>query len=414
MTQAPRSKLQNFILIVTLGILNTLTPFSIDMYLPSFPEIAKELGATVAQVTLSVSIYFIGFSIGQIIYGPLLDRFGRKPPIYAGLLIYILASIGCASSHSLEALLIFRVLSALGGCAASVGAMAMVRDFFPPESSTKLFSMLMLVLSASPLLAPSIGSFVLAVASWRAIFAILAAVAVIDILLLKFALPPAAPADHGVQLRLKPILATFWSILKIPQFTIYTLTGSLSFAGLFVYVAGSPAIFMDTFQVSAKTYGAIFAALAVGMIGGGQLNLIFVKHFKEQTIFRTALIVQVIASIGFVTMALLNACGLEATLAFLFVILSCAGVTNPNGAALALQPLTKNIGSASSLLGFLQLGIGSVTSAMIGVLEAKGSLPTAATMCVSSVLALTVLILSPLWLKKKNSEVFNNGSTLPL
>src|SRR5689334_21750461 len=126
-----RTPHQNFFLIVSLGILNALTPFSIDLYLPAFPEIAADLGTAVARMSLTVSSYFIGFALGQVIYGPLLDRFGRNPPIYVGLSIYLLATLGCMTATSLDSLIIFRFVSALGGCAASVGAMSMVRDYFP-------------------------------------------------------------------------------------------------------------------------------------------------------------------------------------------------------------------------------------------------------------------------------------------
>src|SRR3954467_9225579 len=164
MTQlvAARTRSANFFLILTLGILNALTPFTIDLYLPAFPEIAAELNTPVARMSLTVSIYFIGFALGQILYGPLLDRFGRKPPIYVGLALYLAATAGCMAAQSFEALLIFRFISALGGCAASVGAVSMVRDYFPAKDGAKIFSMLMLVLSASPLLAPSIGSLLAA------------------------------------------------------------------------------------------------------------------------------------------------------------------------------------------------------------------------------------------------------------
>jgi len=377
---------------MTLGTLNALTPFTIDMYLPSFPDIARDLHVNVSQMALTVSIYFIGFALGQILYGPLLDRFGRKPPLYFGLAIYILTSLGCAFSTSLPMLLGFRFASALGGSAATVAAVAMVRDFFPVHEATKVFSLLMLVLSASPLLAPTVGSFVISVASWRTIFLILMGFGAFDLLLTFFVLPRKHVGDASVDLRLGPILTSFKNVFKNRQFATYTLTGSFSFAGLFVYVAGSPAIFMDGFQVNARVYGMIFAFLACGMIGGGQLNLLLIKKFSERQIIRVAVFLQVILGIFFVSLVAANLCGLAETVGFLFVILICAGIVYPNAAALALQPFTKNVGSASSLLGFLQLGIGALTSAGVGLLEARGSFPTALVICVSSIIALLILI----------------------
>lgn len=370
---------------MTLGILNALTPFTIDMYLPSFPEISRELSVSVAQVALTVSIYFVGYALGQVIYGPLLDRFGRKPPLYFGLALYVLASLGCLRAQSLEILLAFRFLSALGGCSASVAAMSMVRDFFPPESATRVFSMLMLVLSASPLLAPTVGGLVVTQTGWRTIFGILSAMGVMDMLLVAFALPKGYAGDRNVSLRPGPIWRRFRAILANEQFFTYTLAGSFAFASLFVYVAGSPSIFMEGFQVSAGTYGAIFALLASGMIGGGQLNLWLAKKYGAKRVFRTALLLQGIFGALFLVGVLANAYGLVATIAILFAILICAGLCYPNAASLALAPFTEHIGSASALLGFIQLGIGALMSAAVGLIGMKGTLPTAAVVCVSTV-----------------------------
>src|SRR5688572_771977 len=229
------------VLIIVLGILNALTPFTIDLYLPAFPQIAADLDIAVSRMSLTVSVYFIGFALGQIIYGPLLDRYGRQRPIYAGLAIYILATFGCMTTTSFEGMLLYRFIAALGGSAASVGAITLVRDHFPPERAAKAFAMLMLVLSASPLLAPSIGSLMTMTLGWRALFAALNVLAIIDLALVAFAVPRNYVPDRSVSLRIAPILRTFRETLAEPTFRTYTFAGSLSFAGLFVFVSGSPA-----------------------------------------------------------------------------------------------------------------------------------------------------------------------------
>ena len=377
---------------MVLGFLCALTPLTIDMYLPAFPEIARDLGISVHQVAWTVSIYFIGFALGQIFYGPLLDRFGRKRPIYFGLSLYLIANIGCLSARSLEALLFFRFLSALGGCSASVGATAMVRDYFEKEAAAKVFSMLMLVLSVSPLLAPTLGGFVVVHESWRTIFAILAGVAVLDLFLIA-SLPNAYAADKSVLLRPRAVLSKYRQVLGESQFFVYSVAGAFSFSGLFVYVAGSPAIFMEDFHLSAQTYGGVFAFLAVGMVGGGQLNLLLVERFNSRKIFFTLLCAQAVLGGIFLAGTLLGGWGLVPTIALLFAILLCCGITYPNAAALALEPFSKDVGSASALLGFVQLGIGALTSMGVGFLDAKGSLPTAGVIFTSSILGLMVLSL---------------------
>src|SRR5512138_1422828 len=177
----PQRRKKNFYLILILGMLTAIGPFSIDMYLPAFPDIAKNLDTTVAQVTLSLSSFFIGISAGQLLYGPLLERFGRKKPLYVGLCIYLLASIGCAFAASVNALIGLRLLQALGGCVGMVAARAMVRDLFEVKENAKIFSTLMLVVAVSPIIAPTLGGYVTAVLGWRYVFVMLI---IVDILIL--------------------------------------------------------------------------------------------------------------------------------------------------------------------------------------------------------------------------------------
>jgi len=311
-----RTKVQNFFLILMIGALNTITPITIDMYLPAFPTIAADLHTSVGKVALSVSVYFLGFSFGQILYGPLLDRFGRKRPLYAGMALYVIASIGCALSDSIHMLWVMRFVEALSGCVATVAAMAMVLDFFPAHQSSRIISLLILILGVSPLLAPSVGSFIVAASSWRFVFVTLAAIASIILFVVFFFLPEGRGADLTVSLMPKPILAGFRRILVEPRFYVFALAGTFSFAGLFVYVAGSPAIFMGEFHVSPKGYGAIFAGLSVGFIGSSQLNHWLTRSFRNERIFKTVLIIQSLASMLFLAGVLSFGFGLAPTIFF--------------------------------------------------------------------------------------------------
>ena len=398
-----RTKLQNFFLIFILGLLNTIGPFSIDMYLPAFPQIAYDLQTTIQNIALSVSSYFLGFALGQILYGPLLDRFGRKRPIFIGLIFYIIATIICCTSNSVNSLLIIRFFQAIGGCVGSVAAMTMVRDFFPVDKSASIISFLILTVGLSPLLAPSVGSLVVVTLGWRYVFVALACIAAVILLLVIFILPEGHKPDTSISLKPKPIISGFKTILIMPQFYVYTLTGTFLFAGLFVYVAGSPAIFMDEFQVSATTYGGIFALLSVGLIGSSQLNHILTKKFKTDKILNFVAVTETVASIFYFICVTNGWCALTGNLIFLFVILSCAGLSYPNAAAIALMPFTKNAGRASALLGFIQLGIGGLISSAVGLLHSKGSLPTSATMAAASVIGFVILLIG----KTKTKVVMN-------
>ena len=288
----PESARSNLLIILILGALSTVSPFSIDMYLPAFPQIARDLGTTPAQISLSVSGYFIGLALGQLFYGPLLDRFGRKPPLYAGLSLFAVASLGCIAVRSPELFIAFRLLQALGGCVAQVGAIAMVRDFFPARESARILSLLMLVLSVSPLFAPSIGSVIATTIGWPWIFVALAGFAVLLMIVIGLLLPEGHRPDPEISLLPRAVLGGFQRILVDPQFHTYAFAGAFAFGGLFVYVAGSPIVFIDGFQVGPRAYGLIFAVLACGFIGGSQFNIWLSRRFADHKVFRVAVICQ--------------------------------------------------------------------------------------------------------------------------
>lgn len=386
--------MQEFFLILMIGALNTITPFSIDMYLPAFKKIGADFHTDMSQVMLTVSSYFLGFALGQILYGPLLDRFGRKRPLYVGMSLYVIATCACAFAPSIEVLLAMRFVQALSGCVASVAAMAMVLDFFPPERSSRIISMMILILGASPMLAPSVGGVIIDIAGWRAIFYVLAGIAAFLIVIVFFFLPEGHEPDSSISLMPKDILRGFKDILVEPSFIIYALAGTFSFSGLFVYVAGSPAIFMQEFGVSPHYYSLIFAGLSIGFIGSSQGNHILAKHYTSAQIFRVTLMVQVVASILFFIAALSGILTMTLVLGFLFVILACAGLTSPNASAVAISKFSRNAGSASALLGFIQIGIGGLISASPGALPVKSTMAVSMIMAVSSSVALGLLLFS--------------------
>jgi DHA1 family bicyclomycin/chloramphenicol resistance-like MFS transporter len=372
-----------------LGMLATISPFAIDFYLPAFSQIADALGTNTARISLSVSSYFIGMALGQLVYGPLLDRFGRKAPLYIGLSIFIFASLACTLSHSVEVLITLRFIQALGGSVAGVASMAMVKDFFPLDQEPRIFAMLILTIGLSPLLAPSIGGFVATAFNWKFVFVLLALIALFAMIIVFLFLPEGQQPDRSVTLQIKPMAKTYLSILSNTQFLTYTLAGSLSFASLFIYVAGSPIVFMDLFHLSKEAYGGIFAFLSIGFIGASQLNIFLVKKFSSASIFRFALRLQVLTGIVFVVIAWNGWMDLNLTVLMLFIFLSCVGLINPNASALALAPFTNNIGSAAAMMGCSQIGIAAIASVAVGMFDATSVLPMvismASTACVAGV-----------------------------
>ena len=383
---------ENRLLIIwILGALATVSPFAIDLYLPAFTEIADDFSTTSSQISLSVSSYFIGMALGQILYGPLLDRFGRKPPLYAGMLLFIAASVGCAQSTTADSLVIMRFAQALGGSVAWVAAVAMVRDFFPVEESARIFSLLILILGVSPLLAPTFGGFIATEYGWKAIFYILGIIGALILAISYLFLPAKHRPDPEVSLKPGPIIKTFVSVLRNPLFYTYTFAGAFSFATLFIYVAGSPVIFMEIFHVSPQAYGGIFALLSVSFIGGSQLNIFLTRRYSSERLFRLALICQVIISFFFLLGVSGGWFGLYSTIAMFFLLLGCLGICNPNANALALAGFTRNIGSASALLGCTQIGVAALASSGVGFFDAADIFPVIALMAGTATVALMIL-----------------------
>lgn len=387
-------------LILILGSLTALGPFSIDMYLPAFPVIAKDLHTSTEQVAISLSSFFIGISLGQLLYGPLLDRFGRKKPLCLGLALYILASLGCVFVTSLNQLIVLRAVQALGSCAAAVASVAMVRDLFPVKDSAKVFALLMLVVGVSPMLAPTAGSYVTILFGWHAIFIALIALGILNLLASIFWLPEKYQPDPSISLMPAPIIKTFLSVIAEPYFYTYALTGAMAFSGLFAYVAGSPVVFMEVFEVSTELYGWIFAILSIGLIGSSQINSRLVKRYKSEQIVFVALSVQLVLTLCFCAGTYFNLLNLYETIALLFLFLCCLGFINPNTSALSLSPFKKNAGSASALMGAIQMGIGALASSLLGMFETKSAFPMVGVMAGSTIIAMVILLSGRMKLSK--------------
>jgi len=390
-------------LILILGSLTALGPFSIDMYLPGFSGIAKDLNTSVAKVSMSLSSYFIGISAGQLLYGPLLDRFGRKKPLFIGLLVYILASLGCVYVADIDAFIFLRFIQAIGSCAATVASVAMVRDLFPVKDIPKVFSLLMLVLGLSPMLAPTIGGYVTEDYGWHTVFLILMCMGIAILLASQIGLPNSYKPDTSISLKPKPIISNFLKVLKEPQFYTYAFTGAIAFSGLFTYVAASPIVFMDIYHVDAKTYGWIFAFMSVSFIGSSQLNSLLLKRFSSEQMIFAALILQSVVSIIFLFLSINNLLGLYETIAMLFVFLGCLGISNPNTAGLTMAPFAKNAGSASALMGAIQLGLGSLASFAVGIFVKDSVAPMVFIMTVTTIIAFIVLNIGKRFIKNKVS-----------
>lgn len=383
----PTKKQPQFFLILILGLLSAIGPLSIDMYLPAFPSIAKGLNTTVPSVMLSLSSFFIGISVGQLMYGPLLERYGRKTPLYLGLSLYAIASLACATAMSVETLIVFRFFQALGGCVGMVASRAMVRDLFDVKDNAKVFSTLMLVIAVSPIIAPSLGGFITTYLGWRYIFIMLIVVIALIISGIYFLLPDSKGPDPSYSLKPAAILSSFSSIIKHPQFALYTFSGAVASAGLYAFISGSPHVFLEVFKITEQHYGWVFAFVASGLIGSSQLNSFFLKKNKSEQIIKIALLSQSVVAVILAASSIFGFGELYSTIFLIFLYLCCQGFIFPNAAAMSMASFGHNAGNASALMGFIQMSAGAFMSAMVSVFHNETSLPMTGVMATCSLTA---------------------------
>lgn len=383
-------------LIILLGILAALGPFSIDMYLPGFSQIAAAMGTDEHQVAFTLTSYFIGISIGQLIYGPVVDKYGRKKPLLAGLLIYILAALGCAFSQTIDSMIAMRFLQALGGCVGMVASNAIISDVYEKERMAKAFSLIMLVMGVAPLIAPSIGSMLLEKADWSFIFLFLAAFATLVSLLIYFFLPETNRFISTGKLRISEVRQNYWTVLKKRTFLLYTITGSLSMAILFAYITSSSFVFQTFYGLDKATFSVIFAINATGLITGSSLNGLATKkvYFLKIAAIATRVLC-VIITVLLAVLLTVPTVDYRVLVAGIFSILFLTGFINPNVMAASLSPFKHNAGVASALGGALRMGAGALVAAAIGAFQGDTPNTLFITIFVLAFLCVILLRLAP-------------------
>jgi DHA1 family bicyclomycin/chloramphenicol resistance-like MFS transporter len=399
-------KKQNYIVII-LGLLSAIGPFSIDMYLPAFPAIARDLHTTVSSVSLSLSSFFIGISLGQLIYGPFLDKINRKTPLCVGIALYFFASMGCMWVTSVNVLIGLRLIQALGGSAGLVTSRTIVRDLFSVSDSAKVFSRLMLLVGISPILAPLFGSYVSAVLGWQYIFLVLSVLALSLLIAVYFFIPETkqqdAVHDSGSD--------KYLSILKEPQFLKYAISSSFSASCFYVYLANSPLVFMKVYGMSTPRYGAVFALLAAGLIVASQLNCFLLRKAQSLIILKRANLFRLVTALIFFLLSLIGFLPLYALLILIFIILSCQGFTGPNATALCLAPFRTNAGRASALLGAMQMLAGALSSMLVNLLNVHSALPLATIILCFAIMSFAILQTDSIF--RKFNLLKENGFSFP-
>ncbi|WP_258240574.1 multidrug effflux MFS transporter [Pseudidiomarina homiensis] len=365
MTVTPVSDKAKFdLVVVVLALLTMFGPLSIDMYLPAFGDIAASYGTESNRVELSLTSFFLGLFIGQLLYGTASDKWGRKPPLYFGLTIYILSSLACAYAPNLESLIVLRFLQAIGSCAGLVIARAMVRDLYTPQASAQVFSFLILVMGIAPILAPLAGAYVTKAFGWQAIFLIVAALAVACMAIVHIRLPETRSYNGAVRMRRS--LPIYWDVLKDRGFLRYSLAGGVAQSGLFAYITGSPLVFIEHFDLDPTHYSWLFGFNAIGIIGMAQFNAWLLRRRDARKILNKSLPVLALISIATIALGLLNA-NFWFVLFVVFAYVSTLGMVFPNAMAGALAEQQERAGSASAVTGSLQFLIAGIISAVVNI-----------------------------------------------
>ncbi|MDN4547499.1 MULTISPECIES: multidrug effflux MFS transporter [unclassified Pseudomonas] len=383
----------NFRTILILGALSAFAPLAIDFYLPAFPAMALAFGTDEKHVQMTLAAYFLGLSIGQLAYGPVADRFGRRIPLLTGVVLFTVASLACAYAPNLEWLIAARFVQALGGCAGMVISRAVVSDKCDAVGSAKVFSQLMLVMGLAPILAPMLGGLLVNTTGWQSIFLVLCGFSALAGLAVAIGLPESLPA-HIPRQPLSGALRQYGRLLADSVFLGHALTGGIAIAGMFSYIAGSPFVFIDLYGVPAEHFGWLFGINAAGFILVAQVNARLLAKRGPAFLLTRAVWVYLGAGLTLLAVSALHTERLWPLLIPLFICISSLGCILPNASACAMNGQGARAGSASAMLGCLQFSVAAGAAALVGVLHDGSAMPMAMVISLCAILVVSVAMLT--------------------
>jgi DHA1 family bicyclomycin/chloramphenicol resistance-like MFS transporter len=352
-----------------LGALQAFAPLSIDMYLPALPVIEKVFHTSTASVQMTMVTFLLGYALGQPLYGPITDRFGRKPPLYASLLVFIAASAACAISPSIPVMSAARLVQAVGACGGAVMSRAMVTDLFPANQLRRIFSMLVLVLGVSPVIAPLIGSYLLVWFGWNSAFVVQALLGTACLVGMHFRLPESLPHESRRPLHLDLIKSAYARLFKDRTFLGASVVCGFSSAGTFAYITSAPFVFIVLYKVPTERFGWLFGSVAAGMVAASQINGRMSHRIPLWRVLRTANTVQLFAGMLLLASVLSGIGGMWSVFACVFIYVSAQGFVFPNGSAIAMMRHGQIAGTASALLGTNQFLIAALTTTFLGFID---------------------------------------------
>ena len=375
---------------IVLGLLSAVGPFAIDMYLPALPAIAADLNTTTAATQLTLTVFFIAFGLCQIIYGPLSDVYGRKAPLYAGLVLFTLGSIGCALAPGIGALIAFRFIQGLGAAAMAVIPRAIIRDLHTGAEATRLMALVMLVFSVCPILAPLFGSALIVPFGWRAVFAAVTLVAVIGIALVATLLPETRPAEERISGNVRDVLGAFAELLRDRHFLGLTFIGGLGMSSFFAFLATSSFVYIGHYGLTPTQYSLAFSVNAIGFIGASQFASRLGSRFGMGRMVLTAVSLYAGFAVLLLALTLLGYDSLRVLMPLLFTSFAFLGLVIPSTMVLALERHGPIAGIAAALGGTLQMVTGGAMIAVAGLFFNGTTLPMVATIAFTAGGALLV------------------------
>lgn len=366
-----------------LGCLGAIAPLSIDMYLPGMPRIAHDLHATEGALQFSLMAFFAGLMIGQLFCGPISDHTGRKPIIYVGLALFVMASLGCATATTATQLAGWRFAQGLGGSISMVIGMAVVRDLYTGQTAARLIGLMMIVFSIAPILAPSLGTLIITFLPWQALFVTLAVFGVFCGLLVAIALPETRMQELRAISRPFAAFRNYAHLIVSRHYIAYVATMVLAQAGFFAYLGGSAFAFISVYHLSPTAYSLLFAVNAIGLTAGAQIAPRLMGRFSAQAIVRTALSVYALAAMVLVAIEALGGGGAITLAALLFIVITAMAFVLPLNSVLAMESYGAISGTAAALMGALQFGAGTVATLIVGLMANGTAQPMAVTIVIS-------------------------------
>ncbi|HDS1696817.1 MULTISPECIES: multidrug effflux MFS transporter [Pseudomonas] len=383
----------NLRMVLILGALSAFGPLAIDFYLPAFPAMAQAFATDEKHIQATLAAYFLGLSIGQLAYGPVADRFGRRKPLIFGVTLFTLASLACAYAPNLDTLVLARFIQALGGCAGMVLSRAIVSDKCDPVASAKVFSQLMLVMGLAPILAPMLGGVLVNLAGWQSIFLALSLFSAGCLLAVSLGLPESLP-EHIPRQPLSGALRQYLRLLADRVFLGHALTGGIAIAGMFAYIAGSPFVFIKLYGVPAEHYGWLFGTNAAGFILVAQVNARLLAKRGPAFLLGRAVWLYLVAGLVLLGVAALRPAQLWPLLVPLFICIASLGCIIPNASACAMSGQGARAGSASALMGCVQFSVAAGAAALVGLLHDGSAVPMAIVISLCGALAVSVALLT--------------------